>query len=87
MHLAFAAEPCILVRKFLWSHKLSEAIINHNFVIMELALSFSSFIRIYFAIQLWAHKVFIEGPTFIRVDADLEFKLEIIELLFGWGVL
>lgn len=33
--LASTAKPCVLVREFLWSHELSETIINSDFVILE----------------------------------------------------
>jgi hypothetical protein len=85
--LAATAEPSVLMRKLLWSHKLSKAIIYCYLVILKqiLVLSLCSLLRVAFRVLLGPDHVLKKSPALVSIEGDFQFEFKVVSLLFLRG--
>ena len=71
------AEPLILVAQFFRNHKLPEAVINGNFIILIVhhRVNLSYLLRVDLFEFLVSDQILIECPTSRRIETDLQLEL------------
>lgn len=82
VHFASTAEPGILVRELLWCHELSKAVIDGDLIVLSLTLTGGRFLREGLREEAGADEILIEGPAQLRVEGDVQFKLEVLGEFF-----